>query len=501
MQGGMVPEKMFLSYEDLLSMMEEDFRDVRKWLRNHNMDYQGYNKAIDTLVGSRSVYSFRFGSKEWNEVYRDQNKIIWDAVESRVQTYHKWLNRLTRIISLPNFRFCIEFEDMASDTIGAPVLCYHKKYGHNIILIPDFEIYDYNYYCREIYSDNLCFEEKYDKAVFVGSTTGTNQQEDRGCCNTMDNIDHDPCVRVSAAKYFDGNASVIFKLPSIVQCDSAETEGYLRSFGFTQCPRMDWVEQFKYKFIISVDGNGPTCTRVAVALLSNSVLLKYESRWITYYHRALRPYYNYVPIAWHDDIHDVLNKINNNYAYYAAISRRASEDFSLILRKSNVDRYFAAVLNEFYALFWGEDDNYYENRLRLDQVTHLDIDAHFTNIGDVWFYPSMEVKDQVAENCIEGLTITPASSLFKWSDISYQVMFEDGSTSDIVLGGHFIGTKGEGNKITGFKMDARSKYGFSLFYSGVFKNGIMRKVCNGEWLRCENVPIKRIAFHLNTACA
>lgn len=495
-----MPAKMFLSYEDLLSMMEVDFRDVRKSLRSHALNYQGYNKTIDALVDSKSVYSFRFCSKGQNEVYREQNEIKWDAVESRVETHHKWLNRLTQIISLPDFRFCIEFEDMASDTIDAPVLCYHKKQGQNIILIPDFEIYEHNYYCREIYSDNLCFEGKHDKAVFIGSTTGTNQQEDRGCCNTVENIDHDPCVRVGAAKYFDGDESVIFKLPSIVQCDSVETEGYLKSFAFTQCSRMDWNEQFKYKFIISVDGNGPTCTRVAVALLSNSVLLKYDSRWITYYHRALRPYYNYVPIAWHDDIHDVLKQINNNYAYYAAISRRASEDFSLILKKSNVDRYFAAALNEFYALFFGMDDNYCRNRLRLDQVTHLDIEAHFANSGDVWLYPSTEVKDQ-AGNCIEGLVIAPASSLFEWNDISYQVMFEDGSTSDIVLGGHFVGIKGAGNKVTGFKMDARSKHDFSLFYSGVFENGMMRKVCNGEWLRCDNVPIRSMVFHLSTACA
>lgn len=492
--------KMFMSYEDFLSLMEEDLLEAKKTLSRQGMNYKLYSEKIDNLVHSKSIYSFCFGSKGDKKVYREQNEIKWSAIESRVETHHRWLNKIAQVLTLPKFRLCIEFEDMANDNNDIPIFCYHKKHGQNIVLIPDFEILEQNYYALEMYKDNYIFQEKQDKAIFVGSTTGTNAIENRGCCNTIENINQDPCVRVSAAKYFDGNEDVIFKLPSVVQCDTEETVEYLKSFGFTHYPRVDWNEQFKYKFILSVDGNGPTCTRVAAALLSNSVLLKYNSRWIVYYHRALRPYYNYIPVAWHDDIHDVLGQIKDNYSFYAAISRQASEDFSLLLKKANVDRYFAVALNEYYALFFGRDDTYWENRLKLDQVAHFDIEAHFSNVGDVWLYPSMTVEHH-SGNCIEGLTITPASNLFDWSDISYQVMFEDGSISEMVHGGKFAGSKSKSSKIIGFKMVAKSKYRFSLLYSGIFENGNMRKVYEGEWLRCDNAPIKGIVFHLYTAFA
>ncbi len=335
--------KHFMSYEDFLSLMDEDLRVARESLKKHGINYHRYNERIDDLIKSKRFYSFRF-VENGKTVHREQGEIKSDATELRVQIHHQWLARLTQLISLPNLRFCIEIEDMADDT-DIPVLSYHKKHGQNIVLIPDFEIFGQNYYRRGMYIDNLAFQEKSDKAIFFGSTTGTNAHEDRECCNTIENIDHDPSVRISAAKFFDGSESVVFKLPLITQCDSIETEEYLRKFPFTQCDRAEYNAQFNYKFIISVDGNGPTCTRVAVALLSNSVLLKYSSQWITYYHRALRPFVNYIPITCHDDVNYVLNEINDNYQLYSAVSHRASEDFLPLFKKSNVDRYFGVVLN------------------------------------------------------------------------------------------------------------------------------------------------------------
>ena len=477
--------------------MEEDLLNARKSLPAQPISQDQYKEQIDNLVSvSKSIYSFCFGPEGDKTVYREQDEKKYYGIEPRVEIYHKWLNRITNIVSLPNFRFCIEVEDMAKCNAHFPIFCFNKKYSANFVLIPDFEIFDQNYYALEKYRDNFSFQEKQDKAIFVGSTTGTNLAEDRICCNTKENIDHDPSVRLSAAKYFDLDETVIFKLPSIVQYDTDETKNYLKSFSFTNYPCIDWNEQFKYKFILSVDGNGPTCTRVAATLLSNSVMVKYNSNWITYYHRALRPFHNFIPIGWHDDVHYFLGQLKENYPFYASISSRASEDFSLLLKKANVDRYFAAVMNEYRAIFIGKDDKYQQNRFKLDQVSHFDIDVHFSNIGDVWIYPSMTIEHQSGA-FIEGLTITPASSLFNWYDISYQVMFEDHSIGDIVCGGQFAGSKGIGSKIIGFKMSAKSRYKFSLFYSGIFKNGTMKKVCNGEWLYCDDLLINSITFQLH----
>lgn len=492
--GGRIKSyKTFLFYEDFLSLMSDDVRTANGLLKINGVSYNEYNEKIEILANSRSIYSFYFG-EAGKSVLREQSESKW--VEPRVQAYQKWLAKLVHLISLPNFRVAIEFEDMATGDVDIPILSFHKKAGQNYVLIPDFEIYELNYYRNDKYLDNFSFQEKVDKAVFVGSTTGTNKNEDRNYCNTKQNIQFDPSVRISAAKYFEENASVFFKLPSIVQCDSADTEQYLRTLPFTQCDYMDWKEQFKYKFIISIDGNGPTCSRVAVTLLSNSVLLKYDSKWITYYHRAMRPFVDYVPVSSHEDINHTLDEIKPNYSFYSYVSLNASERFSLLFKKANVDRFYGVVLNEVYSLFFGRNATYWENRFKLDKVTHLDIEAHFANSGDIWLYPSLTIKDR-AENFIQGITISPASDLFEWYDITYQVMFEDGSVSDMVFGGQFSGTKGQNKNITGFKMIARSRAEFFLSYIAIFADDESRKVSMGEWLHCDNQFIKCIVFHLD----
>lgn len=488
--------KMFMSYEDFLSLMEEDFCRVRHLLREGEIDYKKYCSKLDSLTDqTKSICSFLFDSS--GNVIKQPNQVNW--VEPRVSATYPWLIRLSKIISLPNLKFAYEFKDMAEDA-DFPIFSFHKRKDYqSIILVPDFETVMQNYYSRNIFKDEMSFQNKHDLAIFVGSTTGSNAREDRGITNTIDNIETDPSVRISSAKYFDGNKKVIFLLPSIVQCDSKETEEYLRKFSFTNCERMGWSEQFKNKFIISVDGNGPTLSRVAVCLLSNSVLLKYNSNWIAYYHRALRPYVNYIPVASHEEIEDVLENLRGNSSFYESVSRRGSTEFSLIFKRANVDRYFAAVLNEFYALFFGKNEIYWENRLNLDQVAHLDIDVHFSNVGDVSLWPSQEVSDS-SGNFIEGLAIYPASSLFDWRDISYQVMFEDSTVSEMVLGGHFAGKKNNAAKIVGFRMVAASEKSFSLFYTGVYANGVVQKVSNGEWLQHDLSPLKRIIFKIYPIC-
>lgn len=488
--------KIFMQYEDFLSLMEDDFRKIRHILQEGEINYEKYCSRLDQInKSSKSIYTFQFDSSGVN-VINQCNEVKWDAIDSRVQTTYAHLVKLSKLICLPNLRFAIEFEDMAKDT-DTPILCYHKRKNYKgIILIPDFEIPENNYYCCQMYKDNTSFQKKLDNAIFVGSTTGTNANEDRETCNTIDNINNDPSVRISAAKYFYKSKKVIFKLPSVVQCDSKETEEYLRNFSFVNCERIDWDQQFKSKFIISVDGNGPTLTRVAVALLSNSVLLKYNSNWITWYHRALRPHINYIPIGWHEEIDDTLENLRENNFFYEMVSRKASADFSLIFNRANVDRHFASILNEFYAIFFGKNEIYWENRLKLDRVAHLDIDVHFSNVGDVSFWPSQEVFDP-SGNVIEGLTIYPASSLFDWRDLSYQVMFEDGTESEMVLGGHFAGTKNKAAKIVGFRMIAKSGRDFQLLYTGIFADGVVQKVRNGEWLRHFSSHIKRIIFQIH----
>lgn len=56
------------------------------------------------------------------------------------------------------------------------------------------------------------------------------------------------------------------------------------------------VEHIPYKYLISLDGNSCTGTRLPWIMYSNSVLVKQETNKIEWFYSALKPYVNYVPV-------------------------------------------------------------------------------------------------------------------------------------------------------------------------------------------------------------
>jgi hypothetical protein len=43
---------------------------------------------------------------------------------------------------------------------------------------------------------------------------------------------------------------------------------------------MSWREQLRHRFLLSLDGNGAVCARLAIGLKSNSAVVKYRSPYI-----------------------------------------------------------------------------------------------------------------------------------------------------------------------------------------------------------------------------
>ena len=113
--------------------------------------------------------------------------------------------------------------------------------------------------------------------------------------------------RIRAGLFFRDEARVLFQLPFLAQCVSPEAEAQLRNLGFGGGHHTPWVEQFRHRFILSMDGNGPSCARIGIGLACNSVLLQYCSRHLMYYFSGLQPWLHYLPV--HDD-RDVLDIID-----------------------------------------------------------------------------------------------------------------------------------------------------------------------------------------------
>lgn len=107
----------------------------------------------------------------------------------------------------------------------------------------------------------------------------------------------------------------------------------------------------KYKYLLSVDGNSATNTRVAWIMLSNSLLLKQDSEKIQWYYSALKPYFNYVPVN-HDlsSLFEQLTWAKQHDEELKKISQNAQNFIENNLMPEDIDSHIILLLNEYSSL-------------------------------------------------------------------------------------------------------------------------------------------------------
>lgn len=301
-------------------------------------------------------------------------------LSKRAWLYKSLFERVSRYFLSPKTEIFIPclLGDLARGRDEAPLLSFQKEKQDKMILLPDFDCL-HNFYESRKHRDPYVFSKKEPKAIFVGATTGT--------INSIATIDKNERIRL--AKYFEGNPEVIFKLPSICQCDGEETEKFLRSYSFCQGDKIQLQEQFKHKYLISVDGNGATCSRVSLALKSNSVLFKYKSDYIVWFHKQLVPWVHYVPVNCETDIEKYMEFAKTDASKFAEIASKSREFYDTYLGRFCIYQYTATLLNELYGIFRA-DEIYLHNKARIDAsngmaarigIEVLDLGRHF----EKWF--------------------------------------------------------------------------------------------------------------------
>ncbi len=210
----------------------------------------------------------------------------------RVNAYRMWIEGTVRAL-FPSLETTIALYpiDGAMTDPPIPVFSFQKAAGNRTLLLPDIEMLARH---DESSHDDIPYSEKKNHAIFVGSTTGG--------LITPESVSLGRIPRIRSAQFFHDSIDVTFRLPNIVQCDSDETVQLLRSFGFGDGKTTDWNQQFRNKFIISMDGNGASCSRVFMTLSSNSILMKYNSNNILYYFSGMIPWKHYIPIERDENV-------------------------------------------------------------------------------------------------------------------------------------------------------------------------------------------------------
>ncbi len=115
--------------------------------------------------------------------------------------------------------------------------------------------------------------------------------------------------------------------------------------------RVSEVEHLKYKYLLSIDGNSCTGTRLPWIMYSNSVLVKQESSTMEWFYPALKPYVHYVPVDERlSDIFSKLKWMQSHDKEVQEIVKNARNFIKKELRSEHIEAHAAIILNEYHKL-------------------------------------------------------------------------------------------------------------------------------------------------------
>jgi hypothetical protein len=218
---------------------------------------------------------------------------------------HGYIDRQTSVLRFIN-ESCKLLEEYINMTINIGLGdTYYSNLGIMIfageentenIIIPDY--YAMDDYNNMIQKDNICFENKKNKAIFIGSSTGDfnpKYNERLNLCNKYSNNTEINCY---INKFCQINMNLIIN----------EYPNY-QSFSSNY---ISIATQLEYKFIISIDGNTTTWDRIPWIFNSNSVCLKKKSNQICWYYEFMLKDQHYIEFEDDSLIETIINTISIN---------------------------------------------------------------------------------------------------------------------------------------------------------------------------------------------
>ena len=287
--------------------------------------------------------------REKKNFYADlTSAVAHDQVAARAFIYKTMLQR-----ALEENRLSIHATiglDVADFVIERPfpVFSFQKPEGQNNLLLPDVDFFGHFWYPWPLVDSGSGktipdppFEQKLTSAIFAGASTG------RGGLLSVDDIMEATIPRLHYAKVLDGNRRIIFKICRAVQCDSSAQQMLEQESYFA--PPIGLEEQLRHKFLISIDGNGATCSRLVIALKSNSVLVKFKSPHRLYYFDGLVEGRDYLSISDERDLETIVAEEERRPGTYRQIAQNGKTFCATYLTAEAGHRYVAKLLKAYEA--------------------------------------------------------------------------------------------------------------------------------------------------------
>lgn len=199
--------------------------------------------------------------------------------------------------------FCIKLNvhDTCTET---GTLTFGNKISDTSVLFPD--LYQLHNYFYTLEQDVSIFNNKINKIIFAGSTTG----ERNAVSNT----------RIKMCLWALDKPFTYFKITSLVQMSFFPRLKEIKSDFISK------EEQLKYKYILSIDGNTNAWDRPVWVMNSNSVLLKYsyQNTHNGWYYPLLKENKHYISVN-EDNIEEKFLFLEKNENVCNEITSNANE--------------------------------------------------------------------------------------------------------------------------------------------------------------------------------
>ncbi len=277
----------------------------------------------------------------------------------------QYFQRLVKTYQIPDVDFIIYMreeipmsENLGKHTIGIPAFMMFQnldsEYETDKLLFPDGYFLKKNKNSNwgtllnriEDAGDKYPWEKKIDKIFWRGNTTGDFH------IYTIDNFNKLPRLTISIlSKLYPDliDAQFSYYSPQIMYEHHGKNLKEFCEILFGPKPKsVNETDHLQYKYLLSLDGNAATGTRVTWIMYSNSVLVKQESRKIQWYYAALKAYKNYVPVNHRlTDIFDQIKWMQTHDEALKQIAQNAHNFAANNMMPEHIDSHVVILLTEY----------------------------------------------------------------------------------------------------------------------------------------------------------
>ncbi|MFZ4115676.1 MAG: glycosyl transferase family 90 [Chthoniobacterales bacterium] len=481
---------------------------IKHWIFSEKKSYKEMLSQFQKLNnGNNGWFIFKI-KNSCVSIFDKPSAKIDTTLFKRAQIYKNFFQSITPILPENlNVIFALQLHDLTENKLDVPAFSFQKPINSNSLLLPDIDFLNCDFYHQEIDLDLTPYISKSDSAIFIGSTTGVTISKEK--------IQNNLVPRIKSALFFQDKKDVVFNLTNIVQCDSEETVQLLKKLGFGS-GRLNWHEQINHKFLISIDGNGATCSRLIRILMSNSVLLKYQSEHMLYYFPNFIPWLHYIPIEKDEQVLDIIKKEQEHPGYFANIAENGYNFCKKYLTKKSASIYTANLLIEYANLFLDSPSedllknfdlslSYGDGIKPAAHERYIRLTGHIQGIGDMDANENNLIGIVDSGKNIEGLKIETVFLLDNYG-LEYRVGYPNGEKSPWSKSGQYTGTKNLNKPIISFELRANANFNimFDCSYEATFSNksrsGPVKigNICQSEKLNpLETLSIKILSKSAN----